>query len=79
MHNVVFEHLKEDITLIRKEKTNHGYKYRLSDHVQKQLEKFSLKFSSFNPFPSWPSAAKDTCQQFQYANIAIVNKMGHYF
>ena len=27
----------------------------------KQLEMFSLIFSSCNPFPSWPSAAKDTC------------------
>ena len=27
----------------------------------KQLEKFSLNFSCCDPFPSWPSAAKDTC------------------
>ena len=24
IQNIIFEHLKEDITLIRKEKTNHG-------------------------------------------------------
>ena len=51
--------LKEDITfmIIRKEKTNHGH--RCYEDERKQLEKFSLK-SSGNPFPSWPSAAKDT-------------------
>ena len=40
----------------------------------KQLGKFSVNFSSCNSFPSWPSAAKDTCEKFRGTNIAIVNK-----
>ena len=39
--------------------------------MRKELEKFSLKFSSCNPFPS---AAKDTCYQFQCTDIEIANK-----
>ena len=31
------------------------------EDAQKQLEKFCLNFPSSNPFPPWPSAAKDTC------------------
>ena len=31
------------------------------DDARKQLEKFALNFSSCNPFPSKPSAAKDAC------------------
>ena len=61
MFNIIFEHFKENIALIRKEKTNHGHQYRFFEDAEKRLEKFSLNFSSFNPFPSWPSAAKDTC------------------
>ena len=48
-------------TLNCKEKANHGHKYQFFEDVCKKLEKFSLNFSSCNPFPSWPSAAKDTC------------------
>lgn len=33
----------------------------------KQLEKFSC-----HPFPSWSSAAKDSCELFQFIYIAIV-------
>ena len=54
------EHLKEDITLICKENTNHGHKYLLFEDARKQLEKFSLNFSSCSPFLFPPSAAKDT-------------------
>ena len=61
MFNIIFEHRKENITLIRKEKTNQGHQYRFFEDAGKQREKFSLHFSSCNPFPSWPSAAKDTC------------------
>ena len=52
---------KEDITLIRKEKTNHGHLYRFFKDAWKRVEKFSLNFSSCNPFPSWPSADIYTC------------------
>ena len=46
----------------------------ISQNFDPKIEKFSLNFSSCNPFPSWSSAAKDTCQQFQRTNKAIVNK-----
>ena len=46
MQNIIFEHLNEDITLIRKEKTNHGHKYRFFEDTRKQRETFSLNFSS---------------------------------
>ena len=52
---------QEDITLTLKEQANHGHYYRLFEDAQKQLEKFSLNFSSCNPFLSSPSTAKDTC------------------
>ena len=42
--------------------------------ARKQLEKFSLNFSSCDPFPSSPSTGKDTSLQFQCTNITIVNK-----
>ena len=42
--------------------------------ARKQVEKFNLNFSSFNPFPSWPSVAKDTRLHFQCTNITIVDK-----
>ena len=53
-HDIIFEHVWEDITLIIicKEKSYHGHLHGF----------FELKnFSSSNAFPSWPSAAKDTC------------------
>ena len=49
------------------------------EDMQKQLEKFSQNFLSYNPFLSWPSAGKNTCYQFQHTNIAIVNKNGSLF
>ena len=63
IENIIFEHLKEGITLIRKEKTNHATPVNLDffEDAWKQLKKFSLNFSSCNPFPSSPSTAKDTC------------------
>ena len=61
MHNITFEHQKEEITLIRKEKTNLAILYMdFFEDAQKQLEKFGLNFSCCNPFLSWPSATKDT-------------------
>ena len=39
--------------------------------VRKQLEtEVNLFFSSCYPFPSYQSAGKDACQQFQCSNIA---------
>ena len=41
MKNIIFEHLKEDITFLRRE-TNYGYKYiYFFEQAWKQLEKFS--------------------------------------
>ena len=71
MKSIIFGHLKEDITLIFGEKANYDYKYQLLDDARQKLEKLSLNFSSYNPFPSCPSAVKDTCLQFQCSNIAI--------
>ena len=77
--NIIFEHLKEDITSICGEKSNYDYEYQFLEDARKQLEKFSLNFSSCNPFPSKPSAVKNACCQFQCSNIAIVNKIGPLF
>ena len=38
MRNIIFKHLKEEITLIYKEPTNHGHWYRFFEDAQKQLE-----------------------------------------
>ena len=56
-----FEHLKENVILIHKEKTNHDHSYQLFEDARKQLEKFSLNFASCNLLPSSPSAVRDTC------------------
>ena len=52
MKNIVFEHLKEDITLICGGESNYGYQYQFLEDARKQLEKLSVNFSSCNPFPS---------------------------
>ena len=59
--NLIFEHQKEGITLIPKEKqtavTNIDF-LMTQENSSLENEKFSLKFSISNP--CWPSAAKDT-------------------
>ncbi len=79
MEIIIFEHLKEDITVICCEESNHGKKYRFLKTRRNHLKKLSLNFSSRNPFPSEPSAAKDACLQFQCTSIAIVNENGPLF
>ena len=71
--------MKEDMILIRKKEVNHGHKNQFFQDAQKQLDKFGLKFSSCNPFPSGQSAAKVTCEQFQCNFMAILNKNGLLF
>ena len=44
--------------------------------IKRTVTKFSLKFLNSNSFLSWPSAAKDSCLQFQYIDMKIVNKNG---
>ena len=58
----------------RENKLNHGHWYRVFEEARKWIEKSSLNFSSCNPFPSSPFVAKDTFQQIQRINVAIVNK-----
>ena len=43
---------------------------------RKQAVHLSIKFSTCNPFPSWSSAAKETCFSFSaiMTNIAICHK-----
>ena len=53
MYIIIFEHVWDDINLICKEKTKQTtdvIKRRLFEDARKQLEKFSLNFSSFNHF-----------------------------
>ncbi len=47
--------------------------------MREQLDKVSLTFSSYNPFPFEPSAAKDARLKFQCYNIAIFNTNGLLF
>ena len=61
VNGLINEHLKEDVTLTCGEKSHHSYKYSVFEDVGKQLEKFNLNFSSYNPFPSKPSTVKETC------------------
>jgi len=49
MPNIVFEHLKEHIDLISLREN------KLNVNKLTEFEKFSLTFSSCNPFPSVPS------------------------
>ena len=56
LRTLSLKHLKEDI---RENKPR--LLISILEDAWKQLENFSLNFSSCNPFPSWPSAAKDTC------------------
>ena len=76
MQNIIFEHLKEDITLIRKEKTNHGHKYGFFEDTRKQRETFSLHFSSlqsiFHPGYLQPKTLVDS----HCTDKAIGNKNG---
>ena len=71
--------IREDITLICKEKHSTAINIKFFNDARQQLEKFSLNFSSCNPFPSWPSAAKDTWWQFQSTKMEIFNKNGPLF
>ena len=52
MKKIIFEHLKEAITIIYGEKSNHGNKYHFLEDARKQLEKLGLNFSSCYPFSS---------------------------
>ena len=83
MHKITVEQLKVDLTLIHKLKGKQTITRNIdfSEDAQKQLfnEMFNLNFSSCNPFPSWPSAVKDTCLQFQCAKMAFVNITGSLF
>ena len=73
-------HVK-DLTIICKEtkKQTKAINANVFEDAWQQLEKFSLNFSSCNLFPSWPSVAKDTSEQFQCIHIATVNKHGPLF
>ena len=64
---------------LQREKTSRPLILTFFEDARKQLEKISLNFSTCNPFPSWPSAAKDTCYQLHCTNTAIVNKTGSLF
>ena len=47
------------VVVVKWRHNENGLKNFFED-ARKQLEKLSLNFSSCNPFPSWPSAAKYT-------------------
>ena len=79
MQNVISEHQKEDITLIRIEKINQGHKYRILDDVRKQLEKFSLNFSSCIHFHPGHLQPKTLINSFIVLTQHLLIKMGHYF
>jgi len=44
------------------------------EKIASKLEKIDPIFSSFNPFPSLPSVAKDDRKQFQCRKIDLNNK-----
>ena len=44
------------------------------EKIASKLEKIDPIFSSFNPFPSLPSVAKDDRKQFQCRTIVLNNK-----
>jgi len=44
------------------------------ENIASKLEKIGPIFSSFNPFPSLPSVAKDDRKQFQCRTIVLNNK-----
>ena len=57
------------------EKINHNQNLsEFSETKATKLEKGSLIFSRCNPFPSWPSAAQDTCFYYQSTSGIILNK-----
>ena len=47
--------------------------------IASKLEKFSLNFSNFNPFPSLPSVATNDRKQNKRHNIVLNNKPGPLF
>ena len=49
------------------------------DHIASKLEKIGPIFSSFNPFPSFPSEATDVRKHFQCRKIVFNNKAGPLF
>ena len=59
-----FGYLKGDITLIRKEKPNPAINIDFLKTRGSNFKRLACIFQVCNPFPSWPSAANDTCQQF---------------
>ena len=53
--------LKERYQVNLQEKINHNQNFsKVSETDAINLQKGSLNFSRYNPFPSWPSAAQDT-------------------
>ena len=64
MLNIIFQQQKEDNLYNHNWQTERkqttAINIDFSEDTRKQLEKFSLNFSSCNLFPSWRSAAKDT-------------------
>ena len=77
---IFFEHLKDNITLkynLISLKKISPKKYIYNENkTGKQFEKFSLNFSSCNPFPS---LAKFNCQRFQCTITATVKRNGPFF
>ena len=77
---IFFEHLKGNITLkynLISLKKISPKKYIYNENKPgKQFEKFSLNFSSCNPFPS---LAKFNCQRFQCTITATVKRNGPFF
>ena len=51
----------------------------LFEDARKQLCKFRRTFSSYNPFPSWPSAANTLVNSFSAQIQQFFIKLGNYF
>ena len=76
MKNVIFEHLKEEDK--EDKKSNYSHKYRFCEDVLKQLEKFSLKYSSCNHFHTSNPQLKTLANSFGALIEQLLIKIDRY-